>query len=824
MVWCFRVVVGILVFSLLGFGEGRLAAAKPGYAVPASTPAGTSGWERKRIAPLPKTADLDAVSFVFTGNLVCAQGFRFVRLRCWDAASGAQKFAYEVSAPGAGKSVESGGYALGADGVLLAYHVGTELWLREIDLAQGRERRSQNLKLDDDASVHISRFRPYGSSLLYAIRKKVGKTWATAFRKVNATTGKVEYEIGADFELDGWDFAADVLFLGSSASKGTAVMGFDLATGKKLFSTPFGQAFLHGIAAGPHEVFVELDEKLLRLDAHSGQTKGSVAVAKQGNRGPRVQGDHVYVCASGLAAFSLTLSPAGRILLPNEWIIDCTLNGDYATFHNNQTFHVVDLKSMTLLATSRIREDRHVSALGWFDGQGLPVVEATPGEDGGLQLTRLLRAPAQTLQVTGLPSGAVVLEDGEPAPATLTLGKHHLDVFRTGYLPLGVELSVSDAASARVDLKAARFEVAKPSAPPENDTLPKELELTDLAKGRRSAQAMTYGSNGSFADRGRRIAFDGREGLFARSFRTGRDEWNVPAAQVKADTGFASDGRLGGTDLFAVLPNARLALLATRAHADAMLLAYDLDTGKLRWKARTDLVSPPSASEYYLEAASEYGGLVWYHSSVALYGRDLRDGHLVYSFQPAYGEGLWGPSLFSGERAYLIFRKELLVVDLNRRAITARAPVTERGYLVFGPSASSVLFYDQDDVRSFSTTGTPGARSPKLGGDLTHAPLVVKPEAIYACGDTKNTFTALDPKSLRPLWSYKHSGGESPCPDVFSLHQIAATDSHTTVIVDRKNGKQLATGSDLVPDSRYLNRDAAGLCFLQRSRSECFDR
>ncbi|HYP99162.1 MAG TPA: hypothetical protein VER96_10890 [Polyangiaceae bacterium] len=366
------VLVGLALCLSLTFDVGR-ALAKPGYAA-APGASGNFGWQRQTIAELPRDSNGETTFFI--DKLICNQSYRNVHVRCWDVSSGALQFDYEVPAPGSGKSVESAGYAQVSNGLLLAYHVGTDLWLREIDSTRGKERRAVTFKLDDDSSAHVGNFKLSGGAILYSLRKKLGKSYASLFRSADAQSGKIAYELNVDFSLDSWDLATDVVYFGSNGSKGTAVHGYDSKSGKQLFSRPFGQEFLHGIAAGPQQVFVEFDNKLLSLDARTGQPKGSVAVEKQGNKGPRVFGDRVYVCASGLASFSLALAPVARIALPNEWIIDCDVRDGYATLHDNHTFHLLDLRSNSLIATNQIREDKNVRAIGIFDGNALPVPAA----------------------------------------------------------------------------------------------------------------------------------------------------------------------------------------------------------------------------------------------------------------------------------------------------------------------------------------------------------------------------------------------------------------------------------------------------------------
>jgi len=298
----------------------------------------------------------------------------------------------------------------------------------------------------------------------------------------------------------------------------------------------------------------------------------------------------------------------------------------------------------------------------------------------------------------------------------------------------------------------------------------------------------------------------------------------VPTAQIQADAGVKDFGRLGGMTLYAVLSNARLALLGSHGLVNAVLLGYDLDTGKLRWSASSELRSPPNAQEYYFDAVTEYGGLFWYQTSTALYGRDTRDGRLVYHFQYAYGEGAWGAPIFQGDRGYTLFRNELLGLELATRKIVFRTPISGRGFLTLGPNAQSLLFVDLNEARLFSLSGAPLATSPKLGGDLVHSPAPIKAEAIYVCASVKNTFHALDPKTLKPRWSFTNRTGESPCPKIFSAHQVAATDSHKSIVFDRQTGKVLLEQADLLPDSRYLSGDNSGVCLLQRKGSVCFDR
>ncbi len=109
-----------------------------------------------------------------------------------------------------------------------------------------------------------------------------------------------------------WELAGDTVYIERSSMEGDGVSAFEISTGKKRFSHPFGKAaFIHGIGAGPNGVYVQLDDKVVKLDEKSGQVKGTGAIGKEGNPGPVVNGERVYVCETRRARVRLEFEEAG---------------------------------------------------------------------------------------------------------------------------------------------------------------------------------------------------------------------------------------------------------------------------------------------------------------------------------------------------------------------------------------------------------------------------------------------------------------------------------------------------------------------------------
>lgn len=804
-------------------------------AEPAQAPAASGQryvWQKQTVAALPYDAEGDAV--FFTRTRLCAESYRHLRLLCWDVKTGKETLRYERELPRGAKTA-SLLHHLQGDSVTLAYQVDAKVLVRQVDLASGAEQRAFEFPLSDFTSPVARTFAVRGGRLVVVYRipdpqdaklPKGGKQrprWLGRARVVSAETGALERDFALDIDPSTWQLSGSALYVERSSMAGDAVSGFDISTGKKRFNRPFPNAFIHGIGAGPDGVYVQLDDKVVKLDERSGRVLGTASIGKEGNPGPVVSGDRVLVCERGLHVFDLALKPIARIALPG-WVIHCNASDGFVSIGSHHTGYLVDLHSNQLLASTEVRAEKWLHASGVFDGSALPLTEAETGVKTRV-LTRLTRVPAEPLQVVGLPTGASVLEDGGPVASVLSRGEHQLELFRPGYRPMRQKLQVAASTPARLDLSATPWQAA-PTLPAQRwDQAPLGLELTQIAAARgRGEQTFPYGSRGNFTDAGRRVGLEARNGLFARSLRTGRDVWTVPLADVEAQSN-VSNGSFTGPQLFGVLPQARLALVFSTGRSPGILLGYDLDTGKLRWRAESPLRSPPSAGEHYFSAVTEYSGALWFVTSEAIYGHDLRDGHLLYLHDFGLREGSWGLPVFHDGRAYIIHRESIVGLDLARRELVMRAKIPGRGLLTLGPDATSLLFVDDKSARLISFEGQQLAQSPQLAGGLDDNPVVIESDAIFLCGQYRLQVHALDRKTLKPRWTFTNkSGGQALCPSLFSAHQVAALDAKRTVILDRSNGKVLFDQLDALPNSRYMAADANGFCFHIRKGSACLDR
>ncbi len=277
-----------------------------------------------------------------------------------------------------------------------------------------------------------------------------------------------------------------------------------------------------------------------------------------------------------------------------------------------------------------------------------------------------------------------------------------------------------------------------------------------------------------------------------------------------------------------MLEQSRLALIGSKARSPGVLLAYDLDTGKLRWQSTYSLHSPPSAGEYYYPRAVEYSGAFWFVSSEALYGYDLKDGHLVYFQDFGLREGSWGVPVFHEGIAYINHRELIVGLDLTKRQIVTRAKVPGARLAHARTDDASLLFVDDKSARLISFDGKSLAQRPAARRRLDDNPVIIEPDAIFLCGQYKLQTHALDRKTLKPKWTFTNKngpgGGQSLCPSLFSATQVATLDGKRTVILDRKNGKVLFDQLQAFPDSRYMAADANGYCFHIRKGSACLDK
>jgi outer membrane protein assembly factor BamB len=819
-----RVVVGLLSLGLAATAEPSVAAGEQRYV-----------WQKQNVAQLPLDADGDTV--FFTRTRMCAQSYRRLRLVCWDTKTGAEALRYERDLP-AGSKPTSLLYQRQGAWVTLAYQAGNKVFVRRVELDKGAEQRAFDFTLSDSPNPVARTFGISGSSLVVVYRipdpkdaklPKNGKQrpkWLGRARVVSTETGANIRDFALDLDPSKWELAGDTVYVERSSMEGDAVSGFDISTGKKRFSHPFGKsAFIHGIGAGPNGVYVQLDDKVVKLDEKTGQIKGTGAIGKEGNPGPVVNGDRVYVCERGVHVFDSNLKRIARVEAP-DWVIDCNVSDGYVSIESHHNGYLVDLTTNELLASAEVRAEKFLQATGIFDGTGLPLIE-TEGGQKTRGLTLLARVPAEELQVAGLPAGASVVEDGAPVGSLLARGEHQLDLFRPGFRPVRQKLKVGSA-TARLDVGAVAWQAAPTQPAKRFDQAPAGTELTQIAAARgRGEQTFNYGSFGNFTDAGRRVGLEGRLGLFARSLRTGRDQWTVPFAEIDALTG-PSNGSSSAPDFFAVLEQSRLALIGSKARSPGVILAYDLDTGKLRWQSSYSLHRPPSAGEYYYPRAVEYSGAFWFVSSEALYGYDVNDGHLVYFHDFGLREGSWGVPVFHGGTAYINHRDLIVGLDLTTRQIVMRARVPGRGLLTLGPDDASLLFVDDKSARLISFEGKSLAQSPQLAGGLDDNPVVIEPDAIFLCGQYKLQTHALDRKTLKPRWTFTNKnglgGGQSLCPSLFSANQVATLDAKRTVILDRKNGKVLFDQLGALPNSRYMTADANGFCFHIRKGSACLDR
>jgi outer membrane protein assembly factor BamB len=795
-------------------------------------PAAHYTWMRRAGVDLPNDIGHDRVVFV-DARSVCGATHLKVRLRCWDVSSGGQRFSWEKPTVYADKALlqvvekTSGGLRLG-------YQVANSFHWFELDTATGAERATSSFVLFDGEQRRMSKPELHGRRLVFSYSRRKGKDFDSFMRIVDRETGKLEREFDVPEHASSWSVWGDTLYLGLNRDA-VELQAYDLGSGRKLMSKNLGKDFLHGIAVGPEGVYAQLDTSAVLVDA-KGQLIARSPIDKRGNGPPVVVGDRAYICESGLHIFDSKLKPLGRVK-HQRWVLQCSVEGDIAVLRAREDLYVVDLKKQVIVASHTLPQNYYASDHGSFDGQRLPVIEAISSDSpGSRHLAWLTRVPAEAIEVRGLPAGAALLENGQPLPEFLTRGRHVFDVFRPGSWPVRVDLAVRGGQPNVLDLSRVELEPAPVRPMPRFDQLPNGIELLDLKQFKeRDELGLPYSGIGVFPDRNRRVVLDAERGMFARNLRTGLNDWVVDPKEVQADAPPSKfTGKLTSAELFAVLSDARLALLHTRGHSPGSLMAYDLDTGKKRWKVSTNLTLPPGGGEYYVPRALSWGGLVWYATDEWLHGFDERDGHVVYQHRISDQEGMWSLPVIAAGRVYVIHKKELLAFDLVTRQVVWRAPISGRGFLALGPNAASLLFVDDKQARLFSLEGKPLAQSPHLGGDVDGNRPKVEPDGIYVCSHSRNAAHLLDPVTLRPRWSYSNTTGESPCPSLFSATQVALIDAAKgpgdiravarTIVLHRATGKVLLNEQNFLPNSTHIAADAGGFCLLERKGSVCLDR
>lgn len=772
------------------------------------------------------------------GSALCDARHAGVAVRCTDGKSGKVLLSFADTEASQAKHVTS---SVEATTLSAVYFEAPELLIYRLDTRTGTLIERQRVKAPTTKNQLISRAILEGSTLWYAQNDRgTGARWDATLRLLDLASGSLRAEVKLPVALSSWTSHADALYVLGTRDGATSVFAFEKGTLRQRFKKSLGDGFVYGITGGPLGVYVQTTTSLFLLDRNQGQELARAPILMRCNQPPKLFGNQLYVCADGLEVYDEKLKRTGRVPL-DRWILHFSIHDEWIVAAGRRDLFVIDRTKSQLIAHSTTPEDLWIQSFARL-GDGVALVEAVDREGGvARRLVAFGPTPAERLETSALPADARVVERGRPVAELVTRGRHEFDVLRPGYLPVRVTLHVTGTAPNRVELSPNAFVPAPPPpAQPNPRVLPGNMEVLELPQRVPTERKLAFGTFGQFVLGPLRVGLSPEQGLFAVDFTNGQMHSQVPRDAFRS----ALQGGLGAferrthiakEDLVGVLPQSRLAIVATRGYRPSILAAFDIDTGRRRWAVQTAVKSPASdAPEFYTQAVGEHAGLVWYHTSDVLYGHDLRDGHLVFEHAISDREGMWSQIVFDGDFAYLMYKNELLALQLSSREIAWRAPISGRGFLTLGHDRKRLLFIDKTSVSAYSLAGKLIAKSPKLLNDLDHNPPLLLPDAVFLCGDTKNAFYALDPETLAIRFSMIEPPGDSPCPSYASKRQLALVDGKTAWVLDRQTGKVLLKHArkkrtsaddpeDVFPSALHVAPSGRGACFMIRRGGVCYE-
>lgn len=783
-------------------------------------------------------ADGEAGKAFTAGSVHCDARYSGVAVSCSDVNTGRPLFSFTDAARAQALHVTS---VVDGNVATVVYFEAPVFLVYRLETSNGSVLERRTIPGPATETKPISRALLEGNSLWYTqMQRSGGKRWDATLRLLDLGSGSVQAEVKLPLAVSGWSAHGDSLYLHGTRDGATSLYALEKSSLRQRFKKSLGQDFVYGISSGPLGVYVQTTTSLFLLDRASGHELSRSAIETRCNAPPTLYDRQLYVCAQGIQVFDETLKPSSRVDL-GRWILHYVISDAWILAAGRRDLFVIDRASLQVIAHSATPEDFWIQSFVPLRSR-VAIVEALEA-DAALKrrLISFEPTPAERLDMRALPADARLFERGLPVGELVTRGRHELDVVRPGYLPVSIAVDVTGHTPPRLELPPDSSVPVPARALGANPRLlPGNMEVLELPQRVAREHTLTFGSFGQFALGPLRVGISPEQGLYVLDFTTGQSQARLPLDALRSalQAGLpASDRhpRNAQEALVGVLPQSRLAIVATRGYRPSTLAAFEIDSGRRRWAVQSPVKSPANhAPAHYTQAVSEHAGLIWYHTNEVLYGHDLRDGHLVFEHTVSTREGLWSEVVFAGDFAYMLDKNELLALQLGSRRIAWRVPISERGFLTLGHDQKRLLFVDKTSVSAYSFAGKLIAKSARLLGDLNHNPPLVLPDAVFLCGDTKNAFYALDPNTLAVRFSLVEPPGDSPCPSYASKRQLALVDGNTAWILDRQSGKLLlnhkrkkrtsaSDPEDVFPSSLFVAPSTRGACFMTRRGSVCYE-
>lgn len=550
------------------------------------------------------------------------------------------------------------------------------------------------------------------------------------------------------------------------------------------------RSFLRGVRPGRDAVYVQEDKAIAKLDPKTGRVLAEHAIASQGNPGPLLIEDRLYVTSRGLARFDLNLKPAGQLDF-DAWPIDHAACGPYWVGSAHDRLVLARRDPLNVEQVLELDGDWQFDSTPVLCGDELLApAQFNYNDIHRGQLLRFARVPAETLDASGLPPNTNIYAGGRLVRASdpLPLGPRHLDLFRDGFDPQGADVVVKAGESARVPAPATWR-----NTPAVARGLQKNLPAGDIASLFDRAPHSNPHSGHRYEDRW--IEMDRNRSLLARDHESGSILWNIDplqslpnGAQQPTKTRFAEHRLLG------VLVRAGLVLVSTKGYLPNQLLAFDLATGAPRWTAAIESSGLENDSAIGAgDPIDEYLGLVWVRVNTFLEARDVRDGRLVYRLRAGRQDSGIGKPLFHQDRVFFVFNEQLHCVRIADQKVLWRLRA-ERGTRVLAdPTSDDLILIDSKRVRRVSAEGKVLGTGKNLPGSVTDLPPVVGRDAVYVCGHFGNMVYAVDKRTLATRWSFKDKTGSSPCPVLLSDKELLITSGDHGWLLDVSTGQVAST-------------------------------
>jgi outer membrane protein assembly factor BamB len=664
--------------------------------------------------------------------------------------------------PGATRIVESHELAYGAD--------------------PGGEMRDVVLE-DDQIHVFFSSplFKPARGPQNPAVRPKVQV--ATFDRRTGQLVRRGELGMEHIYSATG---AGSVAYVVGSSE----VVAVDLRNAQVMWRY-HERSFLRGVRPGRDAVYVQEDKTIAKLDPKTGRKLIEHAIESQGNPGPLLVEDGLYLTSRGLARFDLNLKPTGQLSF-DAWPIDHGACGPYWVGSAHDRLILARRDPLDIEQVLELEGDWQFDRTPLLCADDLVVSTWFNYNDiHRAKLVRFARVPAETVDASGLPPNTGIYASGRLLRPSdpLPLGAYRLDLFREGFQPQSADVVVKAGESARVSVP----ENWRPT-PPVARTLQRNLPAGDLASLLGRAPHANPHRGRRYEDRW--IELDRGRSLVARDHASGRILWSIdPLQALPGGQQEPTKTRFAQHDLLGALPQSGLVLVSTKGYLPNQLLAFDLATGASRWTAAIDSSGLETDSAIGAgDPIDEYLGLVWVRVNTFLEARDARDGRLVYRLRAGRQDSGIGKPLFHNGRVFFVFHEQLHGVRIADQKVLWR--LRAAGRVLADPTSDDLILVDSKRVRRVSVDGKVLGTSKALPGSVTDLPPVIGPDAVYVCGHFSNMVYAVDKRTLATRWSFKDKTGSSPCPVLLSEKELLITSGDHGWLLDRSTG-QVANTLDM---------------------------